>query len=222
MSGGPRPAARRWGSRWAASGSRAPGSSSSRRPSSSSSRRGDREGAARAGRRAAAGRRPGARPRAASTSSRSTVRGRRGAGPGGAARGRGESARLPSAFVVAGWAGVGGGEERRLGRAGMALGRAALPRPGGARIGPRGLPGPGMRRGAGFVYEDSRSMCSRAELGLSLYRGTRSVPVWIGNSCFVKVCIAKGFSFCLGCCSCHPSGLQLKFTLIPFCLIAVS
>lgn len=63
-----------WGSRWAASGSRARGSSTSRRSSRSS--RGDCGGAARPGRRAAGGRRPGAPQREDSTSSPSTVSGR--------------------------------------------------------------------------------------------------------------------------------------------------
>lgn len=89
---------------------------------------------------------------------------------------------------------------------------------------PGGLTRPGgtARLGAGFVYEDGRSMCLRAELGFTLYRGTRGAPVRIGNSCFVKVRIAGFFFCCLGCCGCHPAGLQLKFVLIPFCLIAVS
>lgn len=65
-----------WGSRWAASGSRARGSSTSRRSSSSSSSRGDCGGAARPGRRAAGGRRPGAPQREDSMSSPSTVSGR--------------------------------------------------------------------------------------------------------------------------------------------------
>lgn len=82
---GPRPGARRWGSRWAASGSRAPGSSTSRRLSTSS--RGDCGGAARPGPRAAGERRPGAAPREASISSPSTVRGRRAGGAGAGGKG---------------------------------------------------------------------------------------------------------------------------------------
>lgn len=171
---GPGPGARRWGSRWAASGSRAPGSS--RRLSTSSSR-GDCGGAARPGRRAAGGRWPGATPREASISSPSTVRGRAGGraagrGPG---RTRGEGVRpsalaprqrvgcggsgrdrpsSPPSFVVVGLTGGGEGcgscrgEERRLlqaGRAGQPL--PLLPRPGGCSPRPGPEPGSELRAG---------------------------------------------------------------------------
>lgn len=114
-----------WGSRWAASGSRARGSSTSRRRSSSSSR-GDCGGAARPGPRAAGGRRPGAPRREDSMSSPSTVSGR-GEGERGAIG-------LPPLPLLLWWVywgrgEVGGGSGAATSRGMLALGGALSPRP---------------------------------------------------------------------------------------------
>jgi len=120
-----------------------------------------------------------------------------GAGRGGAARGGAGRARLPSACVVAGWAGVGGGEERRLGRAGMALGRAALPRPGGARIGPRGLPGPGIRRGAApGLFTRIAAPCAREpNLGFRFIEGLAACPSGSGTRALSRSVSQRAFPF---------------------------